>query len=206
VETTYVATKTRSSRPGWSVIFRHPLRRDSRGKPGLKVRRGLNTTDDHDADALVGQLNTLLSDRSWWSADRHADAERLFKPQIVSAFFDGIEVGPFDSMQLRDRHIPLPSRDEGYARVLMAGTTGAGKTTLLRHGIGSSHAVDRFPSTSTARTTIAETEIITAGASYKAAVTLCRNSRCARTSMNASKLLALRPSKARMNRKWRRRC
>ena len=24
--------------------FRHPMRRDARGKPGLKVRRGLNTS------------------------------------------------------------------------------------------------------------------------------------------------------------------
>jgi hypothetical protein len=171
METTYLATKTRSSRPGWSVIFRHPLRRDSRGKPGLKVRRGLDTTSDQEADTLVAELNTLLSDRSWWSADRRADAERLFKPQIVSAFFDGIEVGPSNSAQLRERHIALPSRDEGYAHVLMAGTTGAGKTTLLRHGIGASHQGDRFPSTSTARTTIAETEIITDIAPYKAAVT-----------------------------------
>src|SRR5690349_17689807 len=171
MELAYVATKTRSSRPGWSVIFRHPLRRDTRGKPGLKVRRGLNTTIDHEADSLVAELNSLLSDRAWWSADRRGDAERLFKPQIVSAFFDGIEVGASDSAQLRERHIPLPSHDEGYARVLMAGTTGAGKTTLLRHGIGSSHEADRFPSTSTARTTIAETEIITAVGPYKAAVT-----------------------------------
>ena len=93
----YVATKTRSSRPGWSVTFRHPLRRDARGKPGLKVRRGLNTTDDKEADALVEQLNRLLADKSWWSADRRADAEREFKLPIVSAFFDGIEVGPFDT-------------------------------------------------------------------------------------------------------------
>ena len=53
----------------------------------------------------------------------------------------------------------------------MAGTTGAGKTTLLRHAIGSSHEHDRFPSTSTARTTIADAEIITADGPYEAAVT-----------------------------------
>jgi ABC-type multidrug transport system ATPase subunit len=55
--------------------------------------------------------------------------------------------------------------------VLLAGTTGAGKTTLLRHVIGSSHEHDRFPSTSTARTTIADAEIITADGDYEAAVT-----------------------------------
>jgi len=65
MDETYTATKTRSGRPGWSVIFRHPLRRDTRGKAGLKVRRGLDTTDDARADELVGQLNALLGDRRW---------------------------------------------------------------------------------------------------------------------------------------------
>jgi len=31
----YTASKTRSNRPGWSISFRHPLRNDSRGRPGL---------------------------------------------------------------------------------------------------------------------------------------------------------------------------
>lgn len=171
MEINYVGTKTRSNRPGWSVTFRHPLRRDTRGKLGLKVRRGLNTADDREADALVDQLNTLLADRSWWTVDRRSDAEREFAPQIVSAFFDGIEVGSSDTAQLRDQIIPLPSADDGYARVLIVGTTGAGKTTLLRHLIGSTHEHDRFPSTSAARTTIADTEIVTADAPFSAAVT-----------------------------------
>jgi hypothetical protein len=168
----YTATKTRSARPGWSVIFRHPLRRDARGKPGLKIRRGLNTTDDQEADKLVDQLKMLLSDPRWWSADRRADAEReLIAAQIVSAFFDGIEAGHVDTAALREKHIHLPSRDEGYARVLLVGTTGAGKTTLLRHLIGSDHENDRFPSISTARTTISDMEIVTDAGRYKAAVT-----------------------------------
>lgn len=171
VQDTYIAAKTRSGRPGWSVTFRHPLRRDTRGKPGLKVRRGLDTKDDRYADELVAQLNLLLSDRRWWNADRRAEAAREFAPQIVSAFFDGIEVGKADTAQLRESRIPLPGREEGYARVLLVGTTGAGKTTLLRHLIGSSHEHDRFPSTSTARTTIADTEIITSPGPFEAVVT-----------------------------------
>jgi energy-coupling factor transporter ATP-binding protein EcfA2 len=55
--------------------------------------------------------------------------------------------------------------------VLLVGTTGAGKTTLLRHLIGSSHERDRFPSTSTARTTISDTEIVMASGPFSAAVT-----------------------------------
>ena len=171
MDETYTATKTRSGRPGWSVSFRHPLRRDARGKVGLKVRRGLDTTDDSRADDLVAELNTLLSDRRWWSADRRADAEREFDLRVVSAFFDGIEVGRLDAAALRESKIPLPGREQGYARVLLAGATGAAKTTLLRHLIGSNHKADRFPSTSTARTTIADTEVVTADGPFEAVVT-----------------------------------
>lgn len=171
MDETYTATKTRSGRPGWSVIFRHPLRRDARNKAGLKVRRGLDTTDDARADELVAELNTLLSNRRWWSADRRADAEREFEPLVVSAFFDGIEVGRLDTAALRESKIPLPGREQGYSRILLVGTTGAGKTTLSRHLIGSNHKHDRFPSTSTARTTIADTEIVTAEGPFEAAVT-----------------------------------
>jgi hypothetical protein len=72
---------------------------------------------------------------------------------------------------LRDSKISLPGREQGYARILIAGTTGARKTTLLPHIIGSSHKSDRFPSTSTARTTIADTEVVTYGGPVEAAIT-----------------------------------
>ena len=168
----YKATKTRSGRPGWSVIFGHPLRRDARGKFGLKIRRGLNTNDDERADELVSELNTLLSDRRWWSADRRSDAEAHgFSGQVISAFFDGIEVGRTDTRQLREAKIRLPGRTDGYARVLFVGTFAAGKTTLLRQMIGSSHERDSFPATSAGRTTTADTEIITSEGSFDAVVT-----------------------------------
>ena len=172
MENIYTAVKTRSGRPGWSVIFSHPLRRDARGKLGLKIRRGLDTTDDQRADELVGQLNQLLSDRKWWSPDRRADALALnFDSKVVSAFFDGIEVGRIDTMQLREAKIPLPGRELGYARVLFVGTIGAGKTTLLRQIIGSSHERDSFPATSAGRTTTADTEIIISEGAFEAVVT-----------------------------------
>lgn len=167
----YTASKVRSNRPGWSVTFRHPVRTDSKNQKGLKIRKGLGTADDATADEYVRQLNELLSDEGWWSADRRADASHRFDQVVVSAFFDGIEVGTFDSAKKRDQLIPLPSQDKGYARILILGTTGAGKTTLLRHFIGSDHEEDRFPSTSTAKTTTADTEIITADGEFEAAVT-----------------------------------
>jgi hypothetical protein len=66
--------------------------------------------------------------------------------------------------------IPLPGREDGYTNALLLGTTGAGKTTLLRHLIGTSH-FERFPSTSTAKTTTADIEIVTAVGGYDAIVT-----------------------------------
>ena len=165
------ASKTRSNRPGWSVTFSHPRRSDARGRPGLKVRRGLGTTDAEEADRLVGQLNTLLADESWWSMERRADAARQFDSIIVAAFFDGIEAGKSSSKDRRESIIPLPTPADGYARVMLLGSTGAGKTTLLRHFIGSDHKRDRFPATSTAKTTTADIEIVTARGPFKAVIT-----------------------------------
>ena len=167
----YKATKTRSSRPGWSVTFNHPRRSDARGKYGLKVRRGLGTRDDAIADRLVEQLNALLSDQTWWSLDRRTDAEQQFDSIVVSSFYDGIEVGKVESRDLRDTFIALPTPDDEYARIMLVGSTGAGKTTLLRQLIGSDHRRDRFPSTSTARTTTADIEIVTDDGPFEAAIT-----------------------------------
>ena len=167
----YKAAKTRSNRPGWSVTFSHPRRSDARGKFGLKVRRGLSTTDDAEADRLVEQINALLADETWWSIDRRAEAERQFDSIAVAAFFDGIEAGKVSSKDQRQSMIPLPTPEEGYARVMLLGSTGAGKTTLLRQIIGSDHKRDRFPSTSTAKTTTADIEIVTAVGPFEAAVT-----------------------------------
>ena len=169
--TVYKASKARSGRPGWSVTFNHPRRTDARGKFGLKVRRGLGTTDDAEADRLVGQLNELLADPSWWSLDRRSEAEGRFASAIVAGFFDGIEVGKVASKDLRETKLPLPTPEDGYARVMLVGATGAGKTTLLRHLIGSDHRRDRFPSTSTAKTTTADIEIITGSGPFRAAIT-----------------------------------
>lgn len=167
----YMASKSRSNRPGWSVTFRHPLRNDTRGKPGLKMRRGLGTTDEAEADRLVAEMNALLSDPSWWNAVKRAEAERRFSSTVVSAFYDEIQAGRDDPDALRDTHIPLPGMQDGYSRVLFVGTTGAGKTSLLRHLIGSDPDTDRFPSTAPAKTTVADIEVVQADSDYGAVVT-----------------------------------
>ena len=168
----YTASRTRTNRPGWSVTFRHPRRKDSRGQFGLRVRRGLGTTEDAKADELIQQLKELLADQSWWAIDRRQEASLKFDNIIVKAFFDGMETGKINSRELREDMLPLPDKTKGYARVMLVGSTGAGKTTLLRQLIGSDHTRDRFPSTSTAKTTTADIEIITTPIGpFKSAIT-----------------------------------
>ena len=86
--TKYKATKNQTQkRPGWTVSFRHPLRMDSNGKPGLKVRRGLGTTDEDVAEELVGEINQLLSDDIWWNAGKRTEAENTFSSKIIKIFY-----------------------------------------------------------------------------------------------------------------------
>jgi GTPase Era involved in 16S rRNA processing len=146
------------------------MRTDSKNQKGLKVRKGLGTGVDEEADEYVRQMNEILSDESWWNGDRRSDAQHRFAPVVVSAFFDGIEAGNINSYQKRESVIQLPSRSDGYSRALLLGTTGAGKTTLLRHIIGTDNE-DRFPSTSSAKTTTADIEIVTAPGAFDAVVT-----------------------------------
>lgn len=168
----FTASKSQSQgRPGFSISFRHPLRTDSKNRPGLKVRRGLNTADEIEADRLVQHMNELLSDETWWNVTRRQEAESRFGKVIVDAFFDDIQAGQPDSLSLRESHLPLPTKDDGYARVLFVGTTGAGKTSLLRHLIGSDPITDRFPSTSTAKTTVSDIEVIPSEGPFRAVVT-----------------------------------
>ena len=158
----YTASKTREAgRQRYSVIYRHPVRIDpSTGKVGRRVRRGLGTSTESDADRLVAELNELLSAEAYWSLSARATAEARFDPTVVSIFFDGMEPEAETSASVRDSVIPLPTSDDGYKRVLLLGTTGAGKTTVLRQLLGTDPVRDRFPSTSAAKTTIADTEIV----------------------------------------------
>lgn len=167
----YTASKSRSNRPGWSISFRHPLRNDARGRPGLKMRRGLGTPDEAEADKMVGEMNELLGDPGWWNAAKRQEAELRFSRAVVDALYDEIQAGRDDTNDLREACIHLPTKEEGYSRVLFVGTTGAGKTSLLRQFIGSDPDDDRFPSTAPAKTTIADIEVILATGSFEAVVT-----------------------------------
>lgn len=159
------------NRKSLSMIFRHPLRKDSKGKAGLRIRRGLNTSNPDEADKLVAQMNSLLENDSLWNLSAKTLAEKRYDPIIISAFYDSLEASPYDYWGVREDFLPLPSSKDGYVRVLLVGTTGAGKTTLLRQIIGSDPVIDRFPSTSTARTTVSDIEVIMADTPFKAIVT-----------------------------------
>jgi len=160
-------------RAGYSILFRHPARIDgATGKKGLRIRRGLGTRDLDEAEGLKSQLNQLLADPRFHSMAARADAERLFDSRIVEIFYDQMVPEAPNFVSLREEIIPLPESSTGeYRRVLFLGTTGAGKTTLVRQIIGTDPINERFPSTSTAKTTIHDTEIVFHDGPYRAAVT-----------------------------------
>ena len=172
-EPRYTASKSRSQgRSAWSLTFRHPVRRDDEGQPGMKVRRGLGTSDESEADALVEEMNTLLGNEVYWNITERARAEQRFNSAVVRAFYEPMQSATAaDPAAVREAEMPLPGKDNGYSRVLFMGTTGTGKTSLLRQLIGSHPERDRFPSTSTGKTTIADIEVITDLGDFEAVVT-----------------------------------
>jgi hypothetical protein len=167
----YTASKSRTQgRDGWSVIFRHPVRIDpGTGRPGRRVRRGLGTSDDAEADHMVEQINEILATPDLWERSARLRAAARFDERVVDVFYEGMEMALINFTALRDDLIALPG---GYRHVLLIGTTGAGKTTVARQFLGIDPRTERFPSTSTAKTTVADTEIILRSDDiYRAAVT-----------------------------------
>lgn len=174
MEKRFSASLSRSQgRNAWAVIFRHPVRTDpNTGRPGLRVRQGLGTSDEAEAGELKDQLNQLLAEDAFWSLSAKAEAESRFHRRVVEIFFHGMEPEQSDFGGIRESLLPLPSsKDSEYRRALLLGTTGAGKTTLLRQLIGTDPQTERFPSTSTAKTTVHETEVVLAPGPYQAVVT-----------------------------------
>lgn len=170
----YVASLSKSQgRAGWSVIFRHPVRMDeATGKTGVRVRQGLGTRDEAEAKELLSQLNELLAQPQYHDAAARAEAERRFDKRVVEIFFYKMVPEETDYRTIRNDFIRLPdSKNDGYRRALLLGTTGAGKTTVGRQLIGTDPDTERFPSTSTAKTTIHDTEIVVTDAPWKAIVT-----------------------------------
>ncbi|RLB65778.1 MAG: hypothetical protein DRI90_01110 [Deltaproteobacteria bacterium] len=162
------AAKQNPGRKAWLVEFRHPLRNDANGKPGKKIRKGLGTPDEAEAQRLVDQLNGLLRDESLWSLGARATASMRYDEMVVDVFYSEVEPQDSSARELQDRLLPLP---EGYTRVALLGVPGAGKTTLVRQIIGTHPETERFPSTSVNRTTTFPTEVALQEGHYEAVVT-----------------------------------
>jgi hypothetical protein len=168
----YSARKIKpTNRDGWVIEFRHPLLKDPRGKIGRKIRRGLGTPNEIEAEALVQQMNALLSDESYWDPSARNLAKEVFPEGIVNAFYDEVEYIVQDYKLRREEVLPLKTPKDDFSRVLLLGPTAAGKTTLLRQIMGTDPIQERFPATSTAKTTVFDTEIILSEGRYKAVVT-----------------------------------
>lgn len=147
-------------RSGWCVILRHPVCRTPDGKDKLRIRRGLGTRDDAEAQAIVDQLNDILDKPDLWNPAARERAELKYAPQAIGAFYDCLMPEITNGWAARESLIPLPDASKGYARMLLVGTTGAGKTTVVRQVLGTNPETERFPSTSAAKTTICDIEIV----------------------------------------------
>src|SRR5262249_17918024 len=141
------------------------------GKPGRRVRRGLRTESRREAEGLVAQLNEILARSDLWTPSSRAVAARIYNEHVVAAFYDGLEPENADSEDIREDVIPLPTSVDGYRHVLVLGTTGAGKTTLVRQLIGVDPRSEPFPATSTAKTTVADLELVMAPGDYEVVAT-----------------------------------
>lgn len=142
------------------------------GKEGLRVRQSLKTDNEVEAEKLRDQMNTLLASPELWDLGAREQAAAKFDSRVVDIFFYKLEGGETDFLALRDSAIELPSsHSTDYRRALFLGTTGAGKTTLLRQIIGTDPTKERFPSTSTAKTTVHDTEVVVTDGLFRAAVT-----------------------------------
>jgi ethanolamine utilization protein EutP (predicted NTPase) len=168
----YTAAVVRNpGRKALNVEFRHPLRIDSNNKPGKKTRKALGTDDENEARELVAKLNDLLANERLWSLGARAEALPLYGEKVTEIFYGEIEPRRGSASELRDKLLPLPSRTDGYARVLLMGVPGAGKTTLVRQLIGTHPKSERFPATSVNRTTTFPTEVALVDGHYEAVVT-----------------------------------
>ena len=159
------------NRESLSIIFRHPGRVDAAGRTGLRVRRGLGTRNTTEANSLVEEMNEILQTPALWPASARLVAERRFDARVVAAFYDDLVPDAVDFFGMREEVLPLPGHDEGYRTLLLVGPIGGGKTTMTRQVLGTHPENERFPSTSIARTTVADLEFILAPGTFAAAVT-----------------------------------
>lgn len=164
-----VSCNIQKGKKGYTVNFRHSVVKDKDGKYGLKVHRGLGTTDAAEAQRLAEELERILSDSYWADSSKRTEAYGHFSEVVVDAYYDPLEgANPIDEDLLN--RIKLPSKEDGYARQTFVGPSGVGKTSLLRLMAGT--GMEKFPTTSTGRTTTCNLELIMSeDADYEIVVT-----------------------------------
>lgn len=157
--TKYKATISKNKgKEALSIIFRHPVKTDPKTNYGVRVRRGLGTSNENEAQRLVDQMNEILSDPAMWSIDKKQLAQDKYSKIVVDAFYDFLESEVFDHSQILNEMLPFPTRKDGYGKAILMGHTGAGKTSVLRCIMGTEK--DKFPTTATGRTTTCTMEVI----------------------------------------------
>lgn len=142
---------------GYTTNFRHPVIKDKDGKYGMKVHRGLSTSDENEANELVDKLNELMSDDYWWDLSKRAEAYSKYNSIIVDAFYDPMDNKNPDETDILNKVI-MPSKEDGYTKAIIMGPSGAGKTSLVRLLCGT--IKEKYPTTSSGRTTTCEMEMI----------------------------------------------
>lgn len=169
--TNYKATISKNKgKDALSLIFRHPIKTDPKTNYGVRIRRGLGTSNEVEAQKLVDQMNEILSDPMMWSIDKKSIAQDKYSKIIVDAFYDFLESESFDHSQILNDMLPFPTRKDGYGKAILMGHTGAGKTSVLRCMMGTQK--DKFPTTATGRTTTCTMEVILSdSAEYELVVT-----------------------------------
>lgn len=166
----YIARCAKSTnRKSYTIIFRHPVVKEEGKNSGLKVHRGLGTTDEAIALELVEEMNTILKDDTWWHLQRRLEAYSKFSEKIVDAFYDPMN----RTEHCNDTYlkkIRMPGKEEGYSHNGLLGMSGNGKTSVLRNICGTTK--EHFPTTASGRTTTCNIEIITSDSdTFEAVIT-----------------------------------
>lgn len=163
------ALRWSKARGTWMVSYSHPALLDAGGGP-RRIRQPLRTQVLEHAEVLLSHVQALVDNPSYWRLEAQPFAAQHVDARAVDAFYAPLLEQPLTSREVREELLPLPPAERART-VLLLGTTGAGKTTLVRQLLGTHPRAERFPSTSTAKTTVAETELVFADGPFRAVIT-----------------------------------